>query len=164
MADYGIKISKEDTDVFTSQGADVLLSSSYPFAKLDTTKDVSFRNTLITFLNNPPEPTGVGADVSKTTLIYSFAHGYSYTPSAWHLMNIVVPVPSTAFDQDYFQDGGTVASTTAFDSAVFYATVDATNVNYYVTKNFSGGITSTNNITGLQIKVRSYVFVEDVGV
>ncbi len=162
MSDYGVKVSAEDQDVYSAIGQEILLTTRYPFAKLDTTKDESFKNTLLTFITNPTEPSGVG-DTELTTTVYSFPHGYDYIPSAWHLVQITNPAGGTAFDQDYFQDSGIVASHTAFDGAIFESEVDATTVYYKITKYYDSGLGgSTNDITGLQLKIRSYIFVEGV--
>lgn len=160
MADYGIRVSLEDQNVFEATGQELILSTANPFAKLDTTNDVSFQNVLLTFLTNPPEPS-VGTEL--TTTVHSFAHGYTYIPSAWHLVTIVTPKSGTSFDQDYFQDSGVIAQNTAFDGVTFFVEVDATMVYYKVTKFLdtgSGG--SANDITGMQLRIRSYVFVEGV--
>lgn len=160
MADYGIRVSAEDQDAFEASGQNLLLTTEYPFAKLDTTNEVSFQNVLLTFITNPPEPS-VGT--SLTTTVYSFAHGYDYIPSAWHLVTIVTPKSGTSFDQDYFQDLGIIAQNTVADSAVFYVDVDATTVYYRVTKNLDTGFGGTaNDITGMQLRIRSYIFVEGV--
>lgn len=163
MGDFGIKVSRVNSDIATAAGADILMNVTYPFAKLDTSNTKSFQNIILTFENDPPEPTGAGADIYLDTLVYSFNHGYTYTPSFWNLIQITTPVAGTNFDQDYFQEVGVVAATTAADGVAFFTEVTDTAVNYYIEKYYdSAGFGSTNDITGLQLTIRPYVFVEDL--
>ncbi len=162
MADIGLKVSIEDTDALTATGTDVLLNN-YPQAKLDTKNPKSFQNITMTFLNNPPEPPGLSGIVD--TLVYSFPHGYTYIPECWFLVQVVTPPAVAAYYQEYFQDSGLLSSRTPFDQARFYVLVDATTVYMYVEKYVEtafGGL--PNDITGSQIRIRPYVFVDDIGV
>jgi hypothetical protein len=164
MANFGIKVSAPEKDVLTSADADLLLNITDPLTKLDVSNDVSFRNITLTFVNNPPEPSGIFPDIYATTLVYSFNHGYDYVPATWFLIQVVLPVSGSIFYQSYFQDGGLVDSNSAFDEALFYVQVTATAVNFYIRKYYNSGAGgSPNDITGLVLKIRSYVFVEDIG-
>jgi len=160
MSDYGLKVSKDGVDVRTATGVELLLNLSKPQAKLDTTKTVSFQNIDLLFLNDPPEGTGAGD--TATTLVYKVAHGYTYTPSFWCLVQ-ETPPSGTAFYQAYFQDTGLVAQHTGFDYASFYVKADATNVNFYVDKYYDSGFGGlANNISGMLLRIRLYIFVEDL--
>lgn len=159
MSDYGIAISNKDSNV--NDLKDILFTSKYATAKLDTSKDISFSNILFTFLNNPPEPT---PPASVTTRVMTIPHTYNYIPSFWSLINISSPV-SSSFRQDYFQESGIVSAQTAFDSAVFYVDADKDNINFYVTKDINDAVFGLPNpLTGLILKIRLYVFVENVGI
>lgn len=146
----GIKISSANTSVNSASGPDLLMSTKYPFEKLDVTKSVSFQTINLTFLNNPPDPS-VGNQTN--TLFYSFAHGYSYIPKIWTL---IYDVTADA----YAQGGYYYTNVDISNYAFIYVTVDTTNVNFYVLKNNGDG--HPPNLAGRQFQFRCYVFVDNM--
>lgn len=147
MGDFGIKISVDGVDVTRATQEQLLLSMSYPHAKLDTQNDNSFQNIRLTFQNNPP---------GSKTLVHSFAHEYTYVPSFWVLMQVEVPPISITSYQAYSQDVSVFLNGLNF--CVLTTEVTDTDVNFYTEK---GG---TLDMTGTVVLMRPYVFVEDVGV
>lgn len=165
MSDFGIKVSFPDTDAAEAEQAQLLLSSRYPFAKLDTQKEISFKNYLFRFVSNPPDPVGTSPNFYRETQVYSTEHGYDYIPAVWALVSVVTPVTGAVFYQDYFQDGGVISAKTAFDDTEFYVRATNENVTFHVNKyldTVSGGI--ANNLIGCTLRVRLFVFAEDIGV
>lgn len=160
MSDVGIKISKANIDVVDATGADVLLDINNPHTKLDTTNLVSFQNINLTFITNPAEPSLGNV---TTTLVYSFPHGYSYFPSYWCLFQITSRATGTIFSQDYFQDTGIIALQNVGDYATIEIQADATSIYFYI-KKYQGLGLATNNLLGLVLKIRPYIFVQDVGI
>jgi len=63
MNDYGIKISKQGTDVKTADQDDLVLSSEFPFLLADIVADVTLE-----------VPVGPGTDVVE------ISHNYGYVP------------------------------------------------------------------------------------
>lgn len=164
MADYGFKVSDTDVDALDAELAQLLLSTTYPFAKIDTSEDTSFRNITLRFNTDPPEPSGVFPDVYKDTIVYSFEHPYDYTPSFWSLIKVTSPASNTPFYQTVFQDYGVIKGTSAFSEAQVKIKADADRIYVIVTKykdSGAGGIDS--NLVGAVIRIRLFVFVEDVG-
>lgn len=158
MADYGLLISDKNSDVTKLEN--IIFTTKYPTAKLDTRNPVSFRDIQFTFLNDPPEP--ANPPTVLTTKVATLAHGYTYVPSFWSLVNILLPV-STNFKQDYFQESGVLSTQTAFDAAEFLVDADQDNVHFYVRKTLvtaSGGL--ANDLTGMILRIRLYIFVEGV--
>jgi hypothetical protein len=158
MSDYGILISDKGSDV--KELENILFTTKHPTAKLDTANPVSFQNIGFRFISDPPEP--ANPPTALTTRVATLPHGYSYTPSFWSLVNIVLPVPA-AFRQDYFQESGVLSLQTAFDGAQFLVSADETNIYFDVTKTLntaSGGV--ANPLTGMVLRIRLYVFVEGI--
>jgi len=58
-----------------------IMNSKIPYTKLDTRNVVSFQTISLLFNHEPPQPTALGGYTQ--TLVYQFAHGYSYIPSIW---------------------------------------------------------------------------------
>ena len=162
MADFGIKISAKGKDAKAASGTDVFLNVKYPFAKLDVRNPKSFQNINLVFTNDTPEPP---ADSTSDTLVYSFSHGYSYVPSVWVLVQVAAAPPLFPnIVYPYFQDRGVcVDNGTTFYLPYFYTTIVGSNVYFYISKirsSLMGNVTT--NITGLQLKIRCYVFAEDI--
>lgn len=163
MADVGIKVSKEDVDAFTATGDDLLLDMDSPLHKLDSSVDTSFRNILITFNNEPPNPDGV-TDFNLDTEVYRFKHGYDYIPCTWVLYQNLTLAPS-GVSIEYAMYGGIIYSPDAFASAYFFFDIDETYVRLVVRKNYVSGLGSgVANIVGFRLRIRVYVFAEDIGV
>lgn len=163
MADTGIKVSREDVDVFEATGDDLLLDMDSPLAKLDSSKDTSFRNILITFANDPPNPDGI-SDFNQETEIYKFKHGYDYIPSTWILYQNLTPA-SSGVSIEYAMYGGVIYSPDAGAAAYFFFTVDETYIRLIVRKTYISGFGSgVASIVGFRLRIRVYVFAEDIGV
>ena len=161
--DYGIKISAPGYDARSATNLQLLLNMEYPIAKLDTTNIVSFQDILLTFVNDPPEPAVPGV-TPATTLVYSFNHGYSYTPQVWSLINVVVPPPSSMPTYDVFnQEQALLSILTIVDYASLRIVTDATKVYFYVDK-YQSGLPGggPNPLGSCQVKIRVYVFVQDI--
>lgn len=152
MGDYGIKVVDPQSGQNVNEAVDsaLLLTSKYVVIKLDTTKNQSFQNINLVFLNNPP---GGGAN----TVVYSFAHTYNYVPSNWSLVRIATVDPSSVFHQNYFMSKGVISQYTLLDYAGFNVQADATNINFEVER------FGTANIVGMALQIRMYVFAEDIG-
>lgn len=158
MADIGIKISSPNVDARDASNNELLLSSKYPYLKLDTQSTTSFQTVTLLFNNDPPEPGGTG---TKTTTVYSFAHNLGYTPRVWALFQTVITPTGAAFHQDYFQDAGIIDQQTVNDQAALYITSDSTNISIKVDKsNFGGG--SPNNLIGSSFKFTIFTFIDDI--
>lgn len=162
MADTGIHISEEDKNAYTSTGTDLLLDMDSPLAKLDSSNDVSFQNILLTFNTEPPNPDGV-TSFNRDTEVYRFKHGYSYIPATWMMYQNLTPdsVGSVA----YSTIGGVIASPDAGSAAYLFYYVDSTYVHIVVRKSFQSGVGSgVTAIIGYRLRIRIYVFAEDIGV
>jgi hypothetical protein len=133
------------------------MSSKFPLAKIDRTNKVSLQNIHIFFSQNVPK---------AKTLIYSFPHGYKYTPTLWSLVQCIgVTTPYTA--NPYIMDNGTILFTAGVGYCSLSIEADATNVYFYTTRPYDTLITNnTYNVTvaGVGLRIRTYVFVEDVGI
>ncbi len=159
MSDYGIVISDKDSDV--NKLEDILFTTKYPTAKLDTTNPSSFRDIVLRFANDPPEPDPSGGVTD--TLVGSVAHGYTRVTSYWTLVHTFF-APGAVFYQPYFQEEGAIsAQVVGEDVARFYIDIDDENVNFHLQK-VNTGLGSANNLTGFVLKIRLYVFAEDLGI
>lgn len=154
-----ISISAPGHDVLTANGPDLTLNSQYPFAKLDSTSDNSFQTINISFAHEPPNPNGASVFYQRT-LVYSFAHGYTYVPSTWFLVSLDGFLTSRGSEGNYLVGGGDFP---ANSSAVFIAEVGSTNVNFYIDKYYTAGLgIVTPDILGYTLSIRSYIFVNDL--
>jgi hypothetical protein len=152
MNDYGIKVSHKDKSVLSDDHSDILMSTQFPFAKIDPTMTDTFRTTSLIFLNNPPSNT--------KTEVYRFAHGYSYKPMVWGLWKInwgpnVLTTPNTE------QNGyGYIINTTAFPSSYLSYEVDSTHVILYA---YRGEFApSLSSLIGTTATLTTYIFVDDL--
>ena len=161
MADQGLKISKENIDVSNATGDNILLDINKPLHKLDVTNTVSFQNLLVIFNNEPPNPDGV-TSFSLDTEIYKFKHGYSYIPCTWFLYQNLTP--NSVGSVEYAQYGGQIASPDAGSSAYLYYYIDPTYFHIVVRKNYQFGVgIGVTSIIGYRLRLRIYVFAEDIG-
>lgn len=159
MADFGIKVSSNGNSAVSATGAQLVLTSKYPLAKLDRTNPASFSNIHITFLHDVP----VGE-----TLVYTLPHGYKYRPTVWSLIQVIgTAAPYTDFG--FLMDKGAMlegpGTFGGYEYVSFYTKWDATNVYYYVNKRQANLIVSPFSavtVAGMALRIRSYVFVEDV--
>lgn len=153
MADYGIKTSAKGADAITARGVDVIMSTKYPFAKIDPTQRDSFRTTIVSFLNDVPD--------NVKTQIASFAHGYIYKPQIWGLWNVTWG-PDIAGTANAVQNGyGAITNTSGFPSSTLSYEWDTTRVYLYLTKGaLSPGLPS--NAIGTSATLTTYIFVDDL--
>jgi hypothetical protein len=164
----GIKITSP-TGVGPQGGPEqVIFTTKYPFAKLDTqlgvdlTTDppqgpVSFQNISIFFNTDPPNP----ASGTLTTLVYSFAHGYDYVPTYWVLFRNDNASNSDAA-ATYGNEGSVIASTSTLTYAQLLVTVTKTHFNVFVLKSRDPLDPGPQNIVGYTIKLRTYIFTDPV--
>lgn len=167
-----LQISQNNVDVSQATDKQLVFNDKYPFHKLDKTKTVSFQNIRLFFNREPPNPSGAGADVGPlSTLVYSFPHGYAYTPASWFFIQNLA-TNNTLQRPAYQQEGGygsfyggIVLETDAafFTAAILRITVDATNVNVYIDKYYNNATAfGLPNIASFTLLIRAYVFVEDL--
>jgi hypothetical protein len=154
---YGIEITAPNVSATSASTSQLIMSSKYPFIKLDTQSSKSFQTIFLYFNNDPPEPSGVG---TQTTIVYSFAHGLTYTPRVWAEFITIAQPALTHFNQTYFQDLGVIAAQTIDDLVTMYITADSTNVYIKVDKsNFGGG--SPNSLAASSFQISIYQFIDD---
>lgn len=170
MADFGIKISTEGIDVKDAKPQETLLSTKYPLHKLDTQNKVSFQNISIFFNSNPPDPDGT-IETSLSTLIYSFPHGYDYTPTTWLMFQRtagagVQSSPASTRVSAYQYEGGIIASSSTSDFSNFaYLEYFADNKNIYIKVRKIYNIATGGppvDLSAYALLIRIYVFVEDL--
>lgn len=139
-------------------GTDVTFSTRYPFSKIDSTNSNSFQIINIVFLADTPNPDGV-SNLTNSTLVYQFAHGYKYVSSSWFLVSI------NGFVSALGTEGVRLVTALSplFGTAYFVATVDSTNVNFYINKTWeqSTGFPAPS-VLGITLSIRSYVFINDL--
>lgn len=158
---YGIKITAPGTNVNFASGQDVVFNSKNPLLKIDSQNTKGFQTVNLTIVNDPPEPTAPSY-TDTYTVVYKFAHGYTYTPSVETLYVLITPTGGAySFHQDYFLDFGIIASSAYDNFAAIYTVVDSTNV-YYVVWKQNGGSGGTNTLSGAYLKITSHVFVDDL--
>ena len=154
--DYGVKVSQNDTSVNDTTKA-LLMSTKYPFMKLDTTNEAAAKDITLIFNNDPPNPGSGEAPI--TTKVYSYLHGYDYIPAFWVIGFNQVP-PIAAGTSDYFYcDFGLIADNGVPGSAYFSAETTKTHMNFYVTKYF---FSEAINMIGAVLRIRSYIFVDSL--
>jgi hypothetical protein len=146
---YGIKTSKKGINAITATGSDIIMTTRFPFAKIDQTKLDTFRTTTITFLRDPTP--------NVTTVITSFAHGYNYTPQVWGLWDINWSGALGGFEANGY---GSVSNSTGVPSSTFDYTVDETNV--YIRFKLGHTGFSTPSATGTTATLTTYIFVDDL--
>ena len=153
MANYGMKTSKKGVSALDATAANLLMSTHYPFTKIDPTMLNTFRTTNVTFLNDAPDNT--------KTQIASFAHGYTYRPQVWGLWNVTWG-PNIAGTPNVVQNGyGTLLNTSGVPASTLSYEWDATNVYLYITK---GAIPpgAPSNTIGTSVRLTTYVFADDM--
>jgi len=171
-----IQVSSNGVNLKNANTNQTTFSDKYPFHKLDKLNQVSFQTITIQFFNEPPNPNGTTV-FTQTTQVYKFAHGYSYIPTIWSLFEVTsftgsAAATSTSFvsQPDYYNQGyGVIMLTTdtGANAAFLQVQADATNVYVNVIKAYDTVDESPlypPNIIGTIIKLRVYVFVEDLGV
>lgn len=149
MADYGVKVSKKDVSVLTATGSDVIMSTRFPFAKIDQTKLDTFRTTTVRFLNNVADNTEVQ--------IASFAHGYDYRPQVWGLWNVTWSASLTGTEQNGY---GALTNTSGFPTTTVWYEWDEVNVYLYINKGAT--VLIPTDTTGTTAMLTTYIFVDDL--
>jgi hypothetical protein len=154
-----IAVSAPGTSLTGTVGKDVTFSTRYPFAKLDSTNNVSFQTITILFGVDTPSPDGTDT-TTNSTLVYQFAHGYKYVPSTWFMVSVNAFTSALGTEGVYLVGGGDAPT---LGSAYITAQVDATNVYFYINKLWvqSGGLPAPT-VLGITLTIRSYIFVNDL--
>lgn len=153
MADYGFKVSEKGKNAITATGTDIIMSTRYPFAKIDPTKDDTFRTTTVTFITDTPD--------NVKTLIAQFAHGYDYKPQLWGLWNVTWG-PSIFGTPNLVQNGyGSIINTSGGVFSILSYEWDETNVYLYLNKGAlpPGAVSSA---IGTTATLSTYIFVDDL--
>lgn len=161
-SDFGMKVSRNGVDAKVATGNDLILTSQYPLAKIDSTKKASFQNIRIQFNNNIP--------LQTPTIVYQFAHGYNYTPTVWSLCQIFGIASPYKTGWNYLTDDGPMlvmnGSFGPVYAVTFWTEVDATNVYFYLYRWYDQTIVESPNINvtiaGMSLRIRTYVFAEDI--
>lgn len=152
-----ISVSAPSVSLIGAASGDITFSTRYPFAKLDSTNPVSFEVLTIFFNTEPPDPSSVNTSVE--TLVYSYPHGYTYTPSTWFLLSI------DNFQTVVGQEGGYIvglSTSIGVNNVSVPIVVDSTNVNIYINKFWGSGSATPPHIIGFFLTIRAYIFVEDL--
>jgi len=153
MSDYGIKTGKRGVSALEAVGADILMTTKYPFAKIDPTKAESFRTTTVVFLNDTP-------DNVKTQIAF-FAHGYTYKPEVWGLWNVTWG-PSVIGTPGLVQNGyGALVNSSGTPSSTLSYGWDETNVYLYMTKGATPPV-FPSSVLGTTATLTTYIFVDDL--
>jgi len=151
--DYGIKTGKRGVSAIDATGADILMTTRFPFAKIDPTKADTFRTTTVVFLNDAPD--------NVKTLIASFAHGYTYRPQVWGLWNVTWGA-SIAGTPGVVQNGyGYLINSSGIPASSLSYEWDETKVYLYLTKGALPPIAPSSAI-GTTAILSTYIFVDDL--
>lgn len=150
--DYGVKVSKENVNAITALPVDTIMNTRFPFAKIDPTKDDSFRTTTVTFLNDTTDNTKV--------LIASFDHGYTYKPQVWGLWNVTWGASIAGTPGEEQNGYGTLVNTSGTPASTLSYEADETKVYLYLTKGSLPPV-SPSDATGTSATLTTYVFVDD---
>lgn len=152
MADYGIKTSKKGVSALTASEADTIMSTRFPFAKIDQTQLETFRTTTVNFVSDTPD------DVK--TLIASFSHGYTYKPQMWGLWNVTWGA-GIAGTPGLVQNGyGDITNTSGTPASTLSYEWDETTVKLYLLKGTAFGVPSS--AIGTTAALTTYIFVDDL--
>lgn len=152
MADYGVKASEANVSVLTATGSQVLMTSQYPFAKIDQTMLETFRTTTVTFLNDVPN--------NVKTQIAFFPHGYTYRPQVWGLWNVTWG-PNIVGTPNVQQNGyGNLTNSSGFPASTFSYEWNETNVYLYLFK--GSGFPGDGNAIGTVATLTTYIFADDL--
>lgn len=138
----------------SSSGSQLIFTTKYPFAKLDTTNLNSFQIVSILLTKDTSNPPSVNS--SAFTQIAFFPHGYTYVPSTWALIS------TDGFQTVSGPEGSIVYGFLGRSNATLSITADNVNIYFTINKTWSNPDTSPPNISGLFLTIRLYVFVEDL--
>lgn len=172
MDDYQIDISMPSVSVTEAEAKDLLFTTQYPFAMLDTQNSMSFPSINLVFKTDPPNPPP-DLGIYENTVVYKFAHGYNYVPEVWMMFQRiqgsgVQSDPTDTRFSPYQMDGGLIAAATPSSGlnnrAYLYRDVDSSYVYLKVAKNYTTAFgLQPVNLVGYQLLVRVYVFVNELG-
>jgi hypothetical protein len=149
MADYGIKTSNGEVSVLDADRLETLMTTAFPFAKIDQTKQDTFRTTTVRFLNDVPDNT--------KTLIASFEHGYKYRPQVWGMWNVIWSASQGGAEQNGY---GALTNSSGIPSSTLSYDWDEEKVYLYLEKGSTVG-TPTNAI-GTTATLTTYIFADDL--
>lgn len=150
-----IVVSAPGTSLTGANASNITFSTRNPFHKLDSTNSNSFQIITIFLSHETPNPT-IGNTLD--TIVYQFAHGYTYVPSTWFLVSL------NNFTTVLGSEGVWIIGNATGTNPVLAKlniTVDATNVYFTVSKTwFTGGVPPS--VLGFFLSIRSYIFIEDL--
>lgn len=168
MAGVGITIYSPSGSGTQQQPSQVIFTTKYAFAKLDTqlgiddstnppSGPISFQNLTLFFNTDPPAISGG----KLQTLIYQFPHGYTYIPTFWVLFQNSSGTNTDASNA-YGSENSIILSTQEAGSfAQLIVWANETNFYIYVLKVWDG-IAAQPNIIGFTLNLRFYIFVEPI--
>lgn len=151
MSDYGIKVSQLDKSVFSTDAADVLMTSEYTLAKIDPTSTNTFTSIQFLFVTDPPANTDVKW--------YSIPYPYDYEAQMWQIWwDMELPpynaIPVSPGYYVGFSSPNTILLWTRLN------TTDQT-LDFYFHKVDVGAAPSAVGLTG---SYGNYIFVDDLTV
>lgn len=156
MVDYGIKISQEHVDANKATLSQLLLSSQYPFSKIDTQNPSGFITVNFQFLNEIPGTLGA----ITTTKIYSLPHNYTYIPQYWATCNVLVPATNI-----YLADNtpNYIKAATVVDYVLLFFRATIMTIDVYVQQSSSGIVPLSDiAVKDTIMQLGFYVFVDNV--
>lgn len=161
-----ISVSAPGTSLQGALAKDVTFSTRYPFHKLDSTNPNSFQVISLFFNTEPPDPVMPTSTATfSNTLVYKFAHGYTYVPSTWFLFSVDNFTTTRGPEGTIFFDG-VGAQLPDSTNAIINVSVDNTYVYFYVLKQWGYvfGTPDPNppHVIGITLSVRAYIFVNDL--
>ena len=153
MSDYGLKVSKLGKDATSSNDLDIIMSTKYPFAKIDPTKTDTFRTTTILFTKNTTK--------AVDTLIYQFDHGYTYTPQVWGLWSIIWGPGVVGVAGSTYIGYGTVSSSSGIPVATLHYKVGMSRIELYAIWSDPLNLAPID-LSGTIATLTTYVFADDL--
>jgi hypothetical protein len=153
MSDYGLKVSKLGKDATSSNDLDIIMSTKYPFAKIDPTKTDTFRTTTILFTKNTTK--------AVDTLIYQFDHGYTYTPQVWGLWSIIWGPGVVGVAGSTYNGYGTVSSSSGIPVATLHYKVGMSRIELYAIWSDPLNLAPID-LSGTIATLTTYVFADDL--
>lgn len=159
-----ISVSAPGVSLIGVAAKDITFSTRYPFHKLDSTNMNSFEIISVFFNTEPPDPVMPTSTATfSNTLVYKYAHGYTYTPSTWFLLSLDNFATTIGSEGAMILTIGQIPGST---NAIFNIQVDSTYVYFYVAKTWGYvfGTPDPNppHIIGFTVSVRAYIFVNDI--
>ena len=152
MKNYGMKVSKVGESALKSTDlSNLIMTTRYPFAKIDPTNQKTFQTINFTFTRTPA--------LDTATLLYSFDHDYTYVPQIWGLWNITDSSTGLSSIQ-YLQAYGKYTANSGVGIGFYlYYDVTATSVTAYI---YPYDFTATLSLVGVVAKLTLYIFADDL--